>query len=173
MCGVASLASATAWQVFFYHLANRSPTLRCVYFPLYSSSIGLTFINTRYSFSHLAIRTASLSPTSIFSRPAAECIRVAMATQSVAPRFPGEASHSWTLYCVSSNTEGLGLSSKAARVRPWPRAGMLDRMYAENSRVDAKSTPRGGCNWRLQADGTLTTVPRGPIYTLTHSSARC
>lgn len=169
---MAALASTTT-RLVFYCLAKQSPALLCVYFPLYSSSIVLTFINTRYSFSHLSIRTASLSPTSIFSRPAAECIGVAMATQSVAPRFPGEASHSWTLYCVSSNTEGLGLSSRAARARPWPRAGMLDRMYAENSRVHVKSTPRGGCKWELQADGTLTTVPRGPIYTLTHSSARC
>lgn len=109
MCGVAALASATARYVF-HCLANPTPTLLCVHFPLCSSFIVLTFINTRYSFSHLSIRTASLSPTSIFSRPAAECIRVAMATQSLAPRFPGEASHSWTLYCVSSNTGGLGLS---------------------------------------------------------------
>lgn len=82
-----------------------------------SSPLATVFPTSPSALSH--------SPTYI-SHPTAECISVAMATQSGAPRFPGEASHSWTLYCVSSNSEGLRtsarLSSRAVRERVCDRA---------------------------------------------------
>lgn len=114
----------TAWQTRRRPLEMRTCVFLFVYFGHLSMLLLLTFITARYSFSHLS-SALSHSPTSI-SHPTAECISVAMATQSGAPRFPGEASHSWTLQCVSPNTEGLrtsaSLSSRAVRERVCGRA---------------------------------------------------
>lgn len=118
-----------------------------------------------------SLSALSHSPTYI-SHPMAECISVAMATQSGAFGFPGEASHSLDpVLCLCGRQRdclpGLRVRASVAVRR---NAGQdVGRKF--QSRCE-KHTQRW-LKLRPKCTEDMNHGPQGPTYTLTHSSAGC